>query len=476
VHDSPFSAASVIRFENTATGAADGLRLDFLCGDVGADNYNYGVFQVNSPNHADPSIFMGSGTHTPPRDLVIFVGGGEWLRFKAGSPPPFFFSFGGATSASPAFKRDTLAMGIGTYPAWSARLGNDSAYCAIKAGTLGLGFTDTPADAVATVFSNSGFFTFKDAAGSIQYGGMGGGDTHALGAFPAFRVFGNPASARLVLAENGEATVIGGPLLFHGITSGFAGIIYAPSDPTSIRARFADDSAFTDIKGRDLYANQNGESGGVGKIFIGGLDSARQFGGIWVGNQTATFSNYVFLGNDNGATATTLFNTPSYGLIEFRVANATKFIVGPQGVSINTASGTVPTIPFLVKNAAQSTILLTISDAGNIDIGATSTAINSKVRVRAIGANAIEFQAQSPSETCVAIFTPTTGNIWSMGAGQVDVGDFGFGNTTTGTTPLRMKANGQVVMPLLGAFAGGDKYVTIDASGNLHVSATGPAS
>jgi hypothetical protein len=63
-----------------------------------------------------------------------------------------------------------------------------------------------------------------------------------------------------------------------------------------------------------------------------------------------------------------------------------------------------------------------------------------------------------------------------MGAGQVDVGDFGFGNTTTGTTPLRMKANGQVVMPLLGAFAGGDKYVTIDASGNLHVSATGPAS
>lgn len=79
-----------------------------------------------------------------------------------------------------------------------------------------------------------------------------------------------------------------------------------------------------------------------------------------------------------------------------------------------------------------------------------------------------------------------------INGGRFTVGNSGVAINEAGGTsparPLRVKAqdrttivfdvddNGQARAPLLGAFAAGDKYVTIDANGNLHRSAIGPAS
>lgn len=69
-------------------------------------------------------------------------------------------------------------------------------------------------------------------------------------------------------------------------------------------------------------------------------------------------------------------------------------------------------------------------------------------------------------------------DIWMDGSGKVRFhvsGGVSIGDTTDPGAGVLRVANG-LVLPSLPAFAASDKYVTIDASGNLHKSAIGPAS
>lgn len=92
--------------------------------------------------------------------------------------------------------------------------------------------------------------------------------------------------------------------------------------------------------GAMIDVNPGTEARGIkmGAIRIGG----RNYPGIWMGQTSPTVTNYAFL-QDDGAQAT-LFNTPNYSNMQFRVGNATQILLSSNGnVGIGTTTPTYKT-------------------------------------------------------------------------------------------------------------------------------------
>lgn len=66
-------------------------------------------------------------------------------------------------------------------------------------------------------------------------------------------------------------------------------------------------------------------------------DSSYSIGGLWMGADTPSFTNYAFMGD--GSTYT-LFNTPAGAYMAFRVGNATKWTINSSGNLVSGADGT----------------------------------------------------------------------------------------------------------------------------------------
>lgn len=121
------------------------------------------------------------------------------------------------------------------------------------------------------------------------------------------------------------------------------------------------------------------------------------------------------------------------------------------GIWVGTAAPTFSNYAFLATNTGTSATTLFGTPYTNSDI---------EFRV----ANAAHFSVGN------------TGAHVNEPGGTIPTQAFRVRSANGSTILFTIPDNGQANFPLLGAFAAGDKYVTIDAAGNLHKSAIGPAS
>lgn len=311
---------------------------------------------------------VGIGTATPGAALEIAGATGAELRItKTGGAGEKFISFYNAGN-----REAWIGPGFGSIATFG--LMNQVAGAALIIGTANVGRL------------------YMDAAGFVNL------DATANGAGPArLTVTSGPTTGGGVLARSDASTGIGTALVCgSSTTTALAWLVggvrhaglrwngttlalldastnaYNPDlwTGTAIQAWDVSTGIVTiplDLRVRDVYANY----GNAGQIMLGGITTDRSYGGIWVGTATPSFSNYSFLGVAGQA----LFNAANTGVadIEFRIANATRFTVGTSGAMINGPSNTAPTIPLRIYAQDRTTLLLTLSNIGALDVtGAAS--------------------------------------------------------------------------------------------------------
>lgn len=127
-------------------------------------------------------------------------------------------------------------------------------------------------------------------------------------------------------------------------------------------------------------------------VIFGGFPTSPAFEAVWFTSNAVNPSvgNYAFLGHNNSDL--TALNAAS-GSVELRISNVTHLAMGNNGVTINGASNSVPTVPLIVNNAANSLNLLTITNAGlfstnsTIQAGTAFITAGAGLTVANVGAN-----------------------------------------------------------------------------------------
>ena len=162
------------------------------------------------------------------------------------------------------------------------------------------------------------------------------------------------------------------------------------------------------------------------------------YGGIWFGGVTPSFSNYTFLSDGT----TSFINSPSGQLTEFRINNATKMIVGTNGVSIGATTGTAPsaTVALELKSTTQGFLppRMTTTQRDAIASPATGlTVYNTTTNTNDTylgGAWVNDLQSASPSFTGLLSGVGTT-QTGSSAVGVVDLSQ--TWNTTGNVTGIK---------------------------------------
>lgn len=187
------------------------------------------------------------------------------------------------------------------------------------------------------------------------------------------------------------------------------------------------------------------------------------------GYTTRTYSNVPVLDDASNDLSALLTTT---GDVVYASGNNTpaRLGIGSTGAFLTVSGG----VPIWSNTIAAGGLTIT---AGNLVFGAANAVIQG-------GATNLNFNNNAGNATNLTI---ADGGLITIGRGNLaftpavaiingGATSFNVNNNANNATNLSITDAGQVAMAHLGGFASGDKYVVIDASGNLHKSAIGPAS
>lgn len=161
---------------------------------------------------------------------------------------------------------------------------------------------------------------------------------------------------------NVNTNATGTPIWFKGSPSIFASSTSYLSD-----VNLANGSSTMLSAIGNLYANITGA-----KITLGGLPGAEgSFGGLWLAQNSPGSTNYLLL----GSATQSFINAPSLD-IESRIANVSRFQVGPNGVSINGMDNTAPPFPLQISNQEKTAVLGTMLNNGFFGLNTTTPVYN----------------------------------------------------------------------------------------------------
>ena len=171
--------------------------------------------------------------------------------------------------------------------------------------------------------------------------------------------------ADFYVTGNGGAAQIGISLL--GTSLGYAYAGFGTTTPSNFMSL-----VFANISGGENYFSIDDTTTGASiRMGVKNDGSANKYPGIWFNQTSPSFGNYSFLGQANDI----IFNAQSGGIIQYRIENNSRAVLGDLGFGIFLAANTAPTRPFEVKQTSGGTTAFIVEANGNVGVGsATPTA------------------------------------------------------------------------------------------------------